>query len=98
MKKSLSVGGLLIIVITLFVSYHLITMNQVSKALSKYGSRGDEVKQIQTKLKNWGYYNGSIDRSIWKWHTFSCKKISTKKWANCRWNSRYKNTTSNGNK
>ena len=24
-------------------------------ALSKYGSRGNEVKQIQTKLKNWGY-------------------------------------------
>ena len=31
------------------------------QALSKYGSRGDEVKQIQTKLKRWGYYNGSID-------------------------------------
>ena len=30
-------------------------------ALSRYGSRGDEVKQIQTKLKNWGYYNGSVD-------------------------------------
>lgn len=30
-------------------------------ALSKYGSRGEEVKQIQTKLKRWGYYNGSID-------------------------------------
>ena len=31
------------------------------QALSKYGSRGEEVKQIQTKLKRWGYYNGSID-------------------------------------
>ena len=30
-------------------------------SLSKYGSRGDEVKQIQEKLKRWGYYNGSID-------------------------------------
>ena len=30
-------------------------------AVSQYGSRGEEVKQIQTKLKNWGYYNGSID-------------------------------------
>lgn len=35
-------------------------INQV-EALSKYGSRGDEVKQIQTKLKRWGYYNGNID-------------------------------------
>ncbi|MCI8497660.1 MAG: spore cortex-lytic enzyme [Clostridiales bacterium] len=30
-------------------------------ALSKYGSRGTEVRQIQTKLKNWGYYKGSVD-------------------------------------
>lgn len=30
-------------------------------ALSKYGSRGNEVKQIQTKLKNWGYYKGNVD-------------------------------------
>lgn len=26
-------------------------------ALSKYGSQGDEVKQIQEKLKSWGYYS-----------------------------------------
>lgn len=30
-------------------------------AVSQYGSRGEEVKQIQTKLKAWGYYNGSVD-------------------------------------
>ena len=30
-------------------------------SLSKYGSRGDEVKQIQTKLKSWGYYDGNVD-------------------------------------
>ena len=30
-------------------------------ALSKVGSRGTEVTQIQTKLKNWGYYSGSVD-------------------------------------
>ena len=34
--------------------------NQV-EALSKYGSRGSEVKQIQEKLKRWGYYKGSVD-------------------------------------
>ena len=31
------------------------------EALSKYGSRGEEVRQIQTKLKRWGYYNGNVD-------------------------------------
>ena len=30
-------------------------------ALSKYGSTGSEVKEIQTKLKRWGYYDGSVD-------------------------------------
>ena len=29
--------------------------------LSKFGSSGNEVVQIQTKLKQWGYYNGDID-------------------------------------
>lgn len=30
-------------------------------ALSKMGSSGSEVRQIQTKLKQWGYYAGSVD-------------------------------------
>ena len=35
--------------------------NESIEALSKYGSRGSEVTQIQTKLKRWGYYKGNID-------------------------------------
>ena len=31
------------------------------EALSKYGSRGSEVRQIQEKLKRWGYYTGNVD-------------------------------------
>ena len=27
----------------------------------RYGSRGDKVKELQQKLKRWGYYTGSID-------------------------------------
>lgn len=30
-------------------------------SLSKFGSQSEEVRQIQTKLKNWGYYSGEID-------------------------------------
>ncbi len=29
--------------------------------LSYYGSRGDEVTNIQKKLKQWGYYEGNVD-------------------------------------
>ena len=45
----------------IFIFYHLFLYNMQVEALSKYGSRGDEVIQIQTKLKRWGYYNGNID-------------------------------------
>ena len=30
-------------------------------SLSKFGSQSEEVRRIQTKLKNWGYYEGQID-------------------------------------
>ena len=32
-----------------------------SDALSKMGSTGSEVREIQTRLKKWGYYKGSVD-------------------------------------
>ena len=46
--------------ILLFVTYNIFFRDN-SQALSKYGSRGNEVTQIQTKLKRWGYYTGSVD-------------------------------------
>ena len=60
----------IILIITIMIitiaSISVITLimynkNKSVETLSKYGSRGDEVTQIQTKLKRWGYYNGSID-------------------------------------
>ena len=35
--------------------------NNIAETLSRYGSTGSEVIQIQTKLRNWGYYNGAVD-------------------------------------
>lgn len=32
-----------------------------SQVLSRLGSRGEEVRKIQQKLKNWGYYSGGVD-------------------------------------
>lgn len=43
------------------IAINVINKNKSVEALSKYGSRGSEVTQIQTKLKRWGYYNGNID-------------------------------------
>ena len=44
----------------LFLLYNIFSPKFV-QALSKYGSRGEEVRTIQTKLKRWGYYKGNID-------------------------------------
>ena len=52
---------IIMILFVIFISYNVFIKNQEVQALSKYGSRGSEVTQIQTKLKRWGYYNGSID-------------------------------------
>ena len=56
-KKIFIIG----IVFLIFISYNIFFRNNEIMALSKYGSTGSEVTQIQTKLKRWGYYSGSID-------------------------------------
>lgn len=50
-----------IVVFIVFFTYNFSLRNNESFATSRYGSSGSEVTQIQTKLKRWGYYNGSID-------------------------------------
>jgi len=43
-------------------AYYMFVSNNLSiETLSRYGSSGNEVKQIQTRLKSWGYYNGAVD-------------------------------------
>ena len=60
MKKKIFSIFLLIIISTIICFFIMQNNNEV-QALSKYGSQGEEVRQIQTKLKRWGYYNGSVD-------------------------------------
>lgn len=38
-----------------------VTSDTAIHALSKFGSKGDEVRRIQKKLKELGFYNGSVD-------------------------------------
>lgn len=48
--------------LAIFILIFALLLGSVSvSALSKMGSRGSEVRNIQTRLKNWGYYTGSID-------------------------------------
>lgn len=59
MKKSLKYLTYLFSIVALI--FIIESLYSTVYALSKYGSRGNEVKQIQTKLKNWGYYKGNVD-------------------------------------
>lgn len=52
---------ILIASIILLILYEVFVQGNTVLALSKYGSRENEVTQIQTKLKRWGYYKGSVD-------------------------------------
>ncbi len=59
-KQQKIMAILLILAIITYLSYNIF-LREETYALSKYGSRGNEVIQIQTKLKRWGYYSGNID-------------------------------------
>ena len=62
-KNAALIFTLLAVMLTavLLAVYALNMPEESTEALSKYGSSGEEVRTIQTKLKNWGYYDGEID-------------------------------------
>ena len=60
MKKKIF-GFLIIMLLVITLIVILAMSNNEVLALSKYGSRGSEVRTIQDKLKRWGYYNGNVD-------------------------------------
>lgn len=72
-KRKLSYIALVVVyaMFGLFMINNLSTIDELEDAgsiLLKYGSRGEQVKTVQTKLKRWGYYNGSVD-GVYGWRT-----------------------------
>ncbi|MDF2530953.1 MAG: spore cortex-lytic enzyme [Clostridia bacterium] len=65
---------LLIYTIFGFLSYNDFfsdrSFSDASSMIVKYGSKGTAVKTVQTKLKSWGYYKGSVD-GVFGWKTRS---------------------------
>jgi spore cortex-lytic enzyme len=53
----------IIVCITLMVSFliSIVCIDIIYAGTLSWGSYGEEVKIVQTKLKNWGYYEGQID-------------------------------------
>ena len=75
-KRKLIAIIILGITIITFLMYNIFIREDINSsiALSKYGSNSEEVKQIQTKLRRWGYYNGTIDG------IFGSKTLAAVKW------------------
>ena len=60
--KKVIIFGISIFLLLFGYVYYLKTVENASlEVLSRYGSTGEEVKQIQTRLKEWGYYKGNVD-------------------------------------
>lgn len=74
-KKTMNKKFFLILLVS---SLLIFLLYPICFSLSKYGSRGTEVKQIQTKLKSWGYYDGDVD-GIYGSKTFEAVKSFQRK-------------------
>ena len=73
MKKALRIGAATIAIATVATvgavfnntghtdDYDFAASGYVQTAVLKQGATGGEVKELQRRLKQWGYYNGSVD-------------------------------------
>lgn len=68
MNKTLKTTAIVFMVITSLTAVmcfafgdYLAVEEAAEAAVIKQGSTGSQVRTIQTKLKNWGYYTGSVD-------------------------------------
>ena len=73
--RKIIIFGLILINILAVSLIAFTNHNEVEEVVSKFGSSGNEVKQIQTKLKNWGYYSGNIDGVYGSRTTSAVKKF-----------------------
>ncbi len=55
-----------------------VNQNVDAATVIKQGSKGEIVRQIQTKLKNWGYYTGSVDGAFGAKTTTAVKSFQRK--------------------
>ncbi|HNU80862.1 MAG TPA: peptidoglycan-binding protein, partial [Bacillota bacterium] len=52
--------------------------SEAGAILLKWGSRGSEVREVQTRLKNRGFYKGNVD-GIYGWRTANAVKAFQRK-------------------
>lgn len=69
LKRCCAVVMIMLIAYFACETYFNIHSKQAIAQVYKYGARGQQVKQIQTKLKKWGYYKGSVD-GVYGYNTY----------------------------
>ncbi len=88
MKKALRIGLVAMAVAavgsatavfgTAQTSEDYLSMPYVQTAVLRQGATGGEVKELQRRLKNWGYYNGAVDGIYGKGTVEAVKKFQRK--------------------
>ena len=58
LKKTIT---LLVALSILCAAFMFVTATANSATVLKQGSTGEDVKAVQQRLKNWGYYTGEVD-------------------------------------
>ncbi|MBE7083492.1 MAG: spore cortex-lytic enzyme [Clostridiales bacterium] len=65
MKKTVKITALIVMAFTMLLCVGISTVSPrvetAYAAVYQQGSKGNAVKTMQQKLKNWGYYKGSVD-------------------------------------
>lgn len=84
LKKVFSIKHIVVYSVVILITYFCTQVyfapykNAVNAVAYYYGNRGDVITQVQTNLKKWGYYDGSID-GIFGYKTFTAvKRFQTK--------------------
>lgn len=72
-----AVGGATAVFNTAYTQDEL-TPSYVQTAVLKQGANGGEVKELQRRLKEWGYYNGAVDGIYGKGTVEAVKKFQKK--------------------
>lgn len=84
MREKLGLKRVSVLVMTLLFTYVIATeciypyFDAINAVTYKYGSKGEVVREIQTKLKSWGYYTKSVD-GIYGYQTYTSVKYFQRK-------------------
>ena len=73
-----AVGSATAVFNTAYTSEDYLSAPYVQTAVLRQGATGGEVKELQRRLKNWGYYSGAVDGIYGKGTVEAVKKFQKK--------------------